>query len=91
MSLGPLVAQTLSFSLPIPPATYDAAGTTVVTIPPGPVGAYDIRSALAGAVAQGRARFQLRFQFATETNGNNAADLMTWSHASDVCLNIRFH
>lgn len=87
-SLGPMSVQQVTFAPPVAAPDYAVAGTSILTINSGPVGSYDVASALQNALGSRTALFQLRFQFATETNGNRAGDLITWNHANDVCLNI---
>jgi len=43
-----------------------------------------------GAVTARQSRLQLRMRFSTETNGNRAADMLTWMHVEDVCLSLTF-
>ncbi len=89
-SLGPLSIQQVTFTPPVAGIDYSVSGVAILTINSGPVGIYDVRSALQNTVATRATLFQLRFQFATETNGNRAADLLTWNHANDMCLTITY-
>ena len=91
LSLGPLLAQEVTFTPPVVGTNFAMAGTTIVTINSGPVGTYDIKSPLQAAASASRTRFRIRLQLADQTNNNNIADLFTFTHADDICLNMTYH
>ena len=91
LSLSPLLVQEVTFTPPVVGTNFAMAGTTIVSINSGPVGKYDIKSPLQAAASASRTRFQVRLQLADQTNTNNIADLLTFTHAEDTCLNMTYH
>jgi hypothetical protein len=87
-SLGALIIETVQYS-DLSGFTYGTGGVAIATTSSGPSGRYDIRSPMQTFVNAARPRFQLRFRFASETNNNGVADMLTWER-NTVCITITY-
>lgn len=90
-SLGAITIETVSYTPPVSGSDYDIGGNAVLNITAGLVGQYDIKGALQDTASAHSARFQLRFRFAMETNGNNVSDMIYWTSNNAVCINAAYH
>lgn len=89
--LGPVIVETVSYTPPVKGSDYDLSGSNLLNITSGLTGQYDVKNSLSSAISTREPRYQLRFRFSSETNGNGVADLANFTHTIDVCLNITMH